>query len=478
MLPKNVQLIARRIIDVGHQCFIVGGAVRNHLLNLPVKDYDLVTSMRPDQLQDLFKDQDCNLVGKSFGVVIVNGNEIATFRRDVYSADRMRVTGCDTIEFADTIEEDLSRRDFTINSIANELIIKDNEITTGKYVTATNTCFEDVHDGLIRFVGNGLKRIEEDPLRAIRAFRFAGLMAFNNGGLQDDAMAAIKAQWPRLFPVIAKERIQKEIMKIMELPKPSYAFNEMLRCSNNVLWDTCKPLADCIGTEGGHMHSETVFEHCLAACDAVSPKYPLLRLAAMLHDCGKPSTKTIEGDMTHFYGHESIGSDLVEIWMSELRFSINDISKVSELVRKHMFYFEEISKDSTFRRFMSNLKYNTWRDVLRIRIADRRGNKRKQGWNLPYMFKHVVERLRKIEKDNQALKISDLIVNGNDLIKMGFTPGPMFKVILNDILDKVIEQPEFNLDKNAIIEYIHITYIEGEKQCQKSTEKTLDTVTL
>ena len=458
----KIENIARKILERGHRLFLVGGCVRNSLLNLPIKDLDLVTSMRPDELIETFSDHNIDIVGKTFGVVIVDSFEIATYRRDVYNSDIAHSKGADNVEFALSIEEDLGRRDLTINSIAKEIIVDINtNIVLGDYVYPSDLCLDDIMTRTIRFVGDPNERIKEDPCRILRAFRFFQLLG-DKATMTESAFSAIVSNTDKI-DLIAKERIRLEFMKMMEIKSPLFdALNLML--ASGILAKLIPPLAKCHGVDGGPYHNETVFDHGLLACDSVDAKYPLTRLAALMHDIGKIKTQVIVDGVTHFYSHELISERLTRKWMIDTKFSLDEINVVCELISNHMFYFEKISKDSSFRRLMSKLKYNKVRDLLRIRLADRRGNKKKLG--VPFMFKYVLRRIRKIEADDQALHISDLCVDGNDLIQMGIQPGPIFKTILEDILNRVLDVPEFNLDKNAILEYIHMTYKNSDAQSQ------------
>lgn len=453
ILPNIIDVIVKN----GGKVYLVGGCVRDKLLGKEPQDYDIVTNLRPDKLVEIFSPYyKVDLVGKSFGVVIVEGIEIATFRKDVYSAEQIHTKGADSVEFADTIKEDLSRRDFTFNSIAVEL--RDGESTYNLdpcIVIDPYGGYEDIQNKIVRFTGNANERIKEDPCRILRAFRFASVLGFEIENI--DTICFMRPY----FLLIAPERIRLEILKTLSESDDLVQFFMNLK-GCDVLKHLFPCLDECYGIEGGQYHDESVFLHNILAANSVSKKYPLMRLAALLHDVGKAQTisKDEQGNV-HFYSHEVISEMLVRRCLEYFKFSTREIDYVCELVLEHMFFFEEITKDSTYRRFMSNLKVPV-RDVLRMRIADRRGNlAKKDRSSITKMFKHVLKRIRKIEKEDKCLKIKDLAINGNDLIEMGYKQGPIIGKILRECLELVLVDPSVN-NREFLLKYIEKSFVMNE----------------
>jgi len=427
-MNKDIKYIIDKIKKSNGNAYIVGGSVRDMLIGIDPADCDIVTNLKPEQLKDIFKDDKCKLVGETFGVTMVNNIEISTYRHDKY-VQGVHKKGADSVEYADTLEEDLERRDLTINAMA--------------YDTATSDIIDpfngrrDLNNKIIRFVGDPYERIKEDPCRLLRACRFLGKI---DGRLDKQTWRAMISLSSRV-QLVAKERIRIELLKMMELKNAYTAIEAMRRC--HVLQHVLFPLYNCVETSQNKYHVDTVYVHSLYSMQSVSPRKPLLRLATMLHDIGKPACKELGDDGEyHFLGHEYIGADLVNELLSSLKFAKNEITYVKSLISNHMFRFEDTTKDGTYRRFMSKVKVPV-RDVLRMRIADRAGNRSKVGIN--YHLKETLRRIRKIEKDDKALHLKDLAIDG-DTIRDVFhiPPGPIYSKILHRCLRDVIDKPEKN----------------------------------
>ena len=437
-LPLFAQNIAFKLLENSTEVYLVGGAVRDSLLEIPCKDYDFVTNLNPDQITEVFKDQDCNFVGKNFGVVIVNGVEIATFRKDLYGADRVRILGCDKVEFAKTINEDLSRRDFTVNSIAFKILQVENGDINHKIVDPFNGV-QDIKDNLLKFVGNPDDRIKEDPLRMLRACRFASM--FHLASTTQTALV----RNAELINMVPKERIHLELLKMLNRKNSIKCIRTMELVG--ILQHVLPSLYKCRGIGQNKHHGETVFEHCLLTMDAIKKDKPMLKLAALLHDVGKPETKAFNEKTQDFsfLSHECTGADIIAIELKETMFSSEEIEYVTELIRKHMFFFNHITKDSAYRRLMSQLKAPV-RDLLRLRIADRAGNLAKKGRPLVTMAtKRTLRKIRKVEKDDNCIKMDDMEINGNDIMSiLNVKPGPVIGIVKKYLFELILEKPELN----------------------------------
>jgi len=450
------------------ELYIVGGAVRDFFaFGKYPEEIDFVTSLRPDELLKIFPYSD--LVGKSFGVVkagVTRGPgipfvDVATFRKDVYSAHDLHTKGAESVEFANSLEEDLSRRDFTFNAMA--LKVTDHNKMVNFEFTESDLIdpyggLNHAKNGIIRFVGKSLERIKEDPCRLLRACRFAGMWqkyADNTGGgfIEHNSLRAMQESAARV-QLVAKERIHDELIKTMYTVNPALAIVKMAEIG--ILHYFMYPMAVCQGVMQNSHHLDDVFTHCILAMNAVDIKYPLIRMAALLHDVAKPVVKEMGTDGEHhFYQHEYLGSVISREILTNLKFSNDEINYICELVFNHMFHVDDLPDDyveegiytetyirtRTVKRIMSRCRVPI-RDVLRLRMADRRGNRAKRG--VPRHFKEVLRTIRKIEKENQALHVRDLKINGKDLIDMGLKPGPQFKVILDACLEHVLHEPKLN----------------------------------
>jgi putative nucleotidyltransferase with HDIG domain len=420
-LPKNVQLIGYALIAAGYPTYLVGGAVRDFIMGNEPNDFDLCTKAKPGEIIEVitkyFPLSKVNFVGSSFGIIICDGIEIATFRGDRYLND-----GDDKnvdISYVDTIEEDLARRDLTINAIAMDF---------NRELVDPFGGLNDINNKLIRFVGDPNERINEDYNRIIRACRFAARFDFL---FHDDTVDALIDNRKKISK-IKPERIQKEILKAMELDEPSL-FWDLLR-TLGFFEIYLKEMNRSYGFDGGKHHAETVWEHMMAVGDALSPNDPILRLAGYLHDIGKP--KAYDGE--RFVGHEKEGQLILLNDLKELKFSNKDIERISGLTRAHMYLLKFISSKST--RKLRN-KINTlgidWRDLTRLRIADAKGNFKSANETISGV-KEIVKTFTLVEEE--PVNLNSLAVSGGQLIKeLELTPGPIVGEIHRELFDFFIE---------------------------------------
>lgn len=420
--------IIRTLCDNGFATYIVGGPVRDLLNDTNPSDIDIVTAASPDVIEQLFKHHDVRKVGKSFGVMLVDGFEVATFRHDRHNIllDARQTV----VEYASTIDEDLSRRDLTVNAMALcEL--------TGELVD-NHGGVQDLKQGVIRFVGDPVQRILEDPNRIIRAARF---LAKLKGTFDIPTLLALQAHAHLVKTHVAPDRIKTEVLKAMEVDAPSLFFSALHVIG--ALGHIFPSLSSCVGHEHGQHHSETVWEHVMIAGDSVSPKFTLVRLAAFLHDVGKPQAYA-DAEGTNFAGHEVIGAHLVREEMAALRFSNVEIDTVADLVRSHMWLGAAITTDKALRKALFRFaeKGISTRDWLRIRIADRKANLTKQ----PFTLADIKQRAKRIgigaEVRLAPPKVSahQLSVSGKQLIEhFGLTPGPVVGCVQKHLLSFLIE---------------------------------------
>ncbi|SLM31335.1 tRNA nucleotidyltransferase/poly(A) polymerase [Desulfamplus magnetovallimortis] len=443
--------IVNKLVSRGFKAYIAGGAVRDMLLENPSRDYDIVTNAPIDIIPDIFKGKTVKKVGKSFLVSIIDGVEVASCRSGAenvqsesekghyyteqqdYSnkSNFMSFPECDFMSFP---ECDLAHRDFTINSMAfDPLAEKLIDPFGGK---------NDLIKKIIRFTGDPCKRIEEDPLRMVRACRFVCSI---KGGLASSTFRAIMKHKDLLKEHTAFERVRAEIMKAMSHEKPSIFFRTLL--DTGMLEIIMPSLHRCVELDGGPHHGETVFEHCMMTGDSLSPRKPLLRLAGYLHDVGKYDAATIKDGELTFAGHEKMAEEVTSD-LKKLRFSCREISYIDAVIKTHMRPLKEDTTAKAVRRLLAFLNRHgvKWKTFLQMRIADKSANLAKA----PYMPEDIKLRVSKIRQelyrqDNIAFSIKDLAINGNDVMQtLNIKPGKAVGEIMDTLLEKVLENPEIN----------------------------------
>jgi tRNA nucleotidyltransferase/poly(A) polymerase len=436
----NAEEIIMKLQDNGFEAYLVGGYVRDMILGIKSKDKDITTNADPETLEKLFKDQDIKSAGKSFLVTFINGIEVATFRTDHYSGLNDKNV---KIEKARTAEEDAKRRDFTINSLFFDPI--KNQIID--YVGGQ----EDLKNKIIRFTGNSQHRIWEDPNRIIRACRF---LAKIDGDFEKETFETLKKYSDYVSTMVKPERIRLELIKAMSIKKASLFF----RALHDI--DALKYILPSMETAylhpGGPYHIEDVFDHLMMAGDHCSIRYPIEKLAAYLHDIGKPISSRINPrtDDLWFEGHEETGFDASRIELENLRFSLEEINIISYLIKLHMRISYSRMTPKGIRRTLKTL-YDagiSYKSLLRVSICDKMGGLKSQKH---YSCKDVMELVgdfRKVINEKPAKKFGDLKLNGNDVMEItGLKPSPKIGEILNYLLDRVLDEPELN-EKEKLIE--------------------------
>ena len=420
-------LIIQRICENGYKAYLCGGAVRDHFLNKESSDYDIVTSATPNELKQIFPDRKVNLVGANFLVTLIDNIEVATYRSDKNFLNG-RQNCISTV--CKTLEEDLERRDFTINSMAICPYVGD--------VIDPFNGLQDLKNRIIRFVGDPEKRIKEDYLRMIRAARFTCLI---EGTIEENSFQAIQIN-KNLVKEIAPERIRLELLKVMKYKKPSIFFN--ILHSTGILKIILPELDYTYGHTGGKYHGETVDQHSMLTGDYLSPKRPILRLTGYLHDIGKPDTY----DGENFIDHENVGADYVENILKRYKFTNCEIEKASCLTLYHMRSFSNDVGNKAIRRLVKTFTDNNinWKEWLLLKIADKRSNLSKVRYDKE-KIKDIILKIHNSKKltISGGFKITDLKVDGNDVMKiLNIKPGKEVGLILKKLLDMVIDEPELN----------------------------------
>jgi tRNA nucleotidyltransferase/poly(A) polymerase len=418
--PLPVENIISTISHTGFKTFFVGGAIRDFLLGKSPADYDIVTNCPLYTLQALFRREKTKVAGKSFPVLLINDVEVAPPRSEGQSAP-----------FPET---DLGARDFTINSMAMDP-------ASGHIIDPFNGR-KDLENSVIRFTQDPARRIEEDPLRMVRACRFKAAI---EGRFSADTLQAIKKNASLITTASAPERLRLEIMKAMTIPRPSCFFRALKEAD---LLQYLLPCLDrCVNLDGGPHHGETVFEHCLMVGDALSPREPLLRLVGFLHDAGKFDAACMENNLLTFKGHETMKGAILSD-LETLRFSTRELAFVDAMVSVHMRPLTEESSPKAVRRLLAFLAEHhiSHRIFMKMRIADKAANRAKS----PYTLSEIKVRLKKIydaQTEHQQRKFtrSSLAINGNDIMNLlDRAPGREIGSILDHLFEQVLDDPSLN----------------------------------
>jgi tRNA nucleotidyltransferase (CCA-adding enzyme) len=436
-IPDEVSHVTKTLIKAGFEAFLVGGCVRDLILNKQPKDWDVTTNAIPEQIVALFPK---TFYENSFGTVgIVNETttdpslkivEVTPYRLESTYSDNRRP---DSVEFSQNLEDDLKRRDFTMNAIALD--------SEGNAVDLFDG-IKDILNKTIRTVGKPEDRFREDALRIIRAVRFQAELGFL---VTHETQVAIQ-ETANLLKNISKERIRDEFIKILMSDNPANAIN---LCNTLGLLDYIIPeLKEGIGIDQNQAHSFDVWTHLMKTLQhAADKKWPLhIRLAALLHDIGKPKTRRRDaqkGDWT-FYGHEVVGARMTAKILENLRFPKDLSETVVKLVRWHMFFSdtEQITL-SAVRRMLANVgKENIW-DLMNVRICDRIGTGRPK--ENPYRLRKYKSMLEEVMRD--PVSVGMLKIDGKGIMEATeIPPGPKIGYILHALLEEVLEDPKLNTE--------------------------------
>ncbi|MBU2081969.1 HD domain-containing protein [Patescibacteria group bacterium] len=431
VLPKEVKEIIKALGDAGFEAYAVGGCVRDFILGREPSDWDITTNAKPEEIQKNFSH---SVYENDFGTVAINTEsknenlkiiEITTYRLEEKYTDKRHP---DEVKFTKKLENDLARRDFTINAIAYD----------GKKFIDPFGGQEDIKNKIIRAVGEPEKRFNEDALRLMRATRFAVQLGFS---IEKKTAEAVKKNSNNIV-AISKERIRDELIKIIQTKNAKLGI-ETLR-EFGLLKHILPEVEEGHGIGQNKHHIYTVWEHNLLALDwAAKHNYKLEnRMASLLHDVAKPKTKQGDGLDSTFYNHEVVGARITAKILERLKFSKKFIEKVVLLVRYHLFYYnvEEVS-ESSVRRLVRNVGPENMDDLLEVRIADRKGSGVPKAE--PYKLRHLRAIIEKVSRDPISVKM--LKINGDDLMKeLKMKPGPKMGYLLNILLDEVLDEPKNN----------------------------------
>lgn len=453
-IPEILKKMNKIFEENGFEAYLVGGAVRDTILGKTASDWDLTTNARPQDVIRMFRR--VIPTGIAHGTVTVHFMkkeiEVTTYRCDGKYSDGRHP---DEIQFASNIEDDLSRRDFTINAIAASL--KDGSIVdpfSGE---------SDIKINTIRTVGKAYDRFMEDGLRPIRAVRFSSQLGFK---IEDETLKAIEnPDVQKKIASVSIERFRDELSKILKSPVPSVGLKLLEK--TGILKIFIPELAECRNCSQKDVrgyHEFDVLDHNFYACDGADKDNFTVRLAALFHDIGKKEARTVEikeypegsgkkEELVHFHKHEIYSAEKTEKILTRLRFPKAQIESVTHLIRHHMFFFEENWTDAAVRRFIVRIKPEFINDLFELRKADVYGMHREK-WDSQSESAKSLEILRQriseIEAQKTALSLKALALNGKDLISEGIPAGKKLGEILNALFQQVLENPVMNTKEKLL----------------------------
>jgi len=446
LVPDEVARVTETLEKAGFEAYLVGGCVRDMLMGKDPEDWDIATNAEPTRVQELFPH---TYYENNFGTVGVISDdtdepslkkiEVTTYRKEGSYSDSRRP---DSVQFTSKIEEDLERRDFTMNAIALGLPGGIKDISKGHLIDPYKG-HSDIKDKLIRTVLDPEKRFNEDALRILRAIRFEATLGFL---IEEKTEKSIERFHMKLSE-ISKERIRDEFVKIVMSKRPEHGLTKLKKY--NLLQFIVPELEAGDGIEQGGIHSYDVWEHSVKSLQAAADKnFPLeTRLAALLHDIGKPKTRRAGGKNKKwsFFGHDVVGERVTRGTLTNLMLPKETIETVSNLVRWHMFFSDtEQITHSAVRRVIQNVgKEHIW-NLIDLRICDRIGTGRPK--EEPYRLRKYKAMIEEVMRD--PISVGMLKIDGKGVMDVTHeTPGPKIGYILNALLEEVLEDPKLNTEE-------------------------------
>lgn len=435
-LPVPVETALRRLEQAGFEAYVVGGCTRDALLGKTPNDWDITTSALPEQTQLVFSDEKTILTGLQHGTVSVRLQdmllEITTYRVDGTYADSRHP---DAVTFTRTLVEDLSRRDFTMNAIAYSPVRGYADEFGGA---------QDIEAHLIRCVGVPEKRFTEDALRMLRALRFSSVLGF---AIEEKTSVAIHALKSRILNV-SWERITSEVLRLL-CGKDVYRVLQDYRDVFAVLFPELEPCFDLDQNNPWHIYD--LYTHICHAVEQVLPD-PTLRLAMLFHDIGKPACLfTDDNGISHFYGHPAVSAELTTGIVHRMRLSADMQEHVVSLVAHHDLPLEPDRK--LILRRLHRLGEPLLRQLIEVEKADASAQAPLPGNARLDTVCKMETKLNLLMEEQPAYRVSDLVVNGRDLIALGMEPGPAIGAALEKLLTCVIEGTLEN-DRDALLTYL------------------------
>lgn len=436
-LPDEVKKVLSDFKENGFEIYIVGGAVRDLLMGKNVYDWDFTTNATPDEILKIVEG---GLYNNLYGTVFTSIEgfekpfEITTFRKEEGYSDARHP---DKIEWGKTLEDDLKRRDFTINALAFD----------GDKIIDLYDGQKDLNNKVLKAVGDASERFNEDALRMMRAVRIAGELKFQ---IEKNTFEAIQSN-ATLINKIAKERIKDELFKILKSNNPYSGFVHLKE--SGLMQEIIPELIKCFGIEQkspSRHHIYDVGTHLLMSLKECKSEDPVTRFAVLIHDIGKPQTvRKLPTGVITFYNHEMVSTRIAENLADRLKFSSKEKDKLVKLVRFHQFTVDEHQTDSAIRRFITNVGLEYIEDMLGLRVADRLGGGASEtSWRLEEFKKRLVE----VQK--QPFAIKDLKINGKDVMEiLRLRSGPKVGEILEKLFNEVVENNLPN-ERESLIKFL------------------------
>lgn len=444
-IPETLRALCARLREKGHRSWIVGGCVRDLIRGAAVADWDVATSAHPKEVTRAFRH--VIPTGIQHGTVTVHmpregkahgdAYEVTTLRGETTYSDGRRP---DAVVFVDDIVADLARRDFTVNAIALDPLVTGEAMVIDPFDGRG-----DLRRKVLRAVGEPAERFAEDGLRALRAARFVATLEHE---LDPKTAAALR---PALdtYRKVSAERVREEWIKTMKARQPSRAF-EVMR-EHGLLEISAPELLPQVGCDQNKWHRYDVWQHALACVDA-SRGDPFLRLAALLHDVGKPKSRAFS-DKTNdwtFYEHERMGAEIVEPLLARLRFSNEERARIAHLVRHHLVCYAPEWSDAAVRRWIQRIGPERLEDLYALNEADLRGKDRDKEPDLTTLAE-LRARVAEIMARGEALSVRDLAIDGTRLMSgLGLPPGWQLGWLLERLLDDVVEEPARNAEATLL----------------------------
>lgn len=437
-VPEPVKQLCRILKDNDKQCYVVGGATRDLLMGEDPHDWDLTTDARPEEMENIFSPLPVVATGLKQGTMTVynegEGYEVTTFRIDGPYRDKIRP---EWIEYADNLEDDLERRDLSVNAIAYDPL-------TDTIFTSPGDGIDDLKKRLIRAPGDPAKRFDEHPIRLLRACRFKSRLQFDMDPETEQAMKELA----NLIDSQPREAIGKEIQKILtQSDKPSIGF-DCLRDSG-ILAIILPELQATVGVEQpGEYHEHDVYGHIMAVLDATPRDNEDVRWSALFHDMGKPPMqKWVEEKGRYmFIGHEDVSADMAKHIMMDLGFSKKKAEKVANLVQNHMFQYDPSWGPKGLRKFVKKVGEENLEDLWLLNTADIIGSGKMMEEGLAKQTE-LRERLHSLKEKEGKVEFSenDLAINGYVIMDfLDIPPGPQIRQVKEYLFDKVLEDPTLN----------------------------------
>jgi tRNA nucleotidyltransferase (CCA-adding enzyme) len=430
-LDKDVVKILNKFEKNKFKAYIVGGAVRDYLLGYDINDYDIATDAKPEEVTEIF--EKVIPTGVKYGTVTLIYNnknyEITTFRKDF---DYINNRKPDKVVYSEDIDEDIKRRDFTINSLYCDSKGRIRDKYSG---------VKDIKSKIIRTIGNPDERFKEDALRMIRAVRFMATLGFK---IEEKTKNSIVKNH-QLIENVSAERIKTEFDRILLSNNPGEGIRTLT--DTNLMKYIIPELYKTVDfDQHSKYHDKNVYDHTIAVVENIEPKLDL-RLAALLHDISKPESFTLDEELEgHFKGHHIKSADKSLEILKRLRYDNKTIENVRVLIRYH--YLKDISiKEKGVKRFINNVGKERLDDIFKLNIADIKGKADMRSIDKVY---NLQKKCKEILEKQEPLSIKDLKINGNDIIKTGVKEGKKVGEVLQYLLEKVLENPALNNRKDLL----------------------------